>query len=402
MLNLTFFGAPPTISEAGRNIRPLPSQPKRLALLAYLSVAPHGRFVPREHLLDLLWSEDSPDHARSSLRTAIHSIRSAIGQDSIIRQGNSAVGIAPTVLSDVADFRAKLDAGAFAEALALFKGEFLAGLHVDDAERFQHWLENERMEHKRLATSAALGLAHDEVGRHNIAGAVFWLRRAETITGKDEEISQRIIVALAAGGNASAAIQEFTDLSKWLQTNLEVDANPETTSLVQQIRRGETPPLGRYFTAASSRSSRHAPELPAARPGGGGVHALNFRDLVENADDVIYRTDLFGCFTYTNRAGSRLLGLPLSKIIGRPFIDFVRADYRSQTVDFYLRQIKEEVESTYFEFPVHTASGDIRWLGQRVQLVRDGGALVGIQSIARDITVNRRARQFETAMGVKE
>src|SRR5688572_6831413 len=109
MLNLTFFGSPPTISEAGRNLRPLPSQPKRVALLAYLAAAPHGRFIPREELLDLLWPEDSPVHARSSLRTAVHSIRAVIGQDGIVRQGNSAIGIAPHVISDISDFRAKID-----------------------------------------------------------------------------------------------------------------------------------------------------------------------------------------------------------------------------------------------------------------------------------------------------
>lgn len=90
--------------------------------------------------------------------------------------------------------------------------------------------------------------------------------------------------------------------------------------------------------------------------------------------------------------------MPLSKIIGRAFVDFVREDVRRQAVEFYLRQIKEQVESTYFEFPVISADGESRWLGQRVQLVRNEGTVVGIQAIARDITVNRRARQFETAL----
>lgn len=402
MINLTFFGSPPTISEAGRNLRPLASQPKRVALLAYLACARHGRFIPREELQNLLWPEDSPEHARSSLRTAIHSIRAEIGQDGIIRQGNSTIGIAPHVVSDVADFRAKIEAGAFAEALALFKGEFLAGLHVDDASRFQDWLESQRDELKRLASSAALALSKDEIARHNIAGSIFWLRRSESIAGKDEEVSQRIMVALAAGGNGSAAIQEYADLARWLRSDLDVDPGHETENLMQQIKRGETPAIARYFAPASSRGTRHGPDVPSARPSDvsrGGVHPLHFRDLVEMADDVIYRTDLFGCFTYTNPAGSRLLGLPLSKIIGRPFIDFVRPDYRSPTVDFYLRQIQEEVESTYFEFPVTTAAGETRWLGQRVQLVRSGSVLVGFQSIARDITASRRARQFEDAMG---
>lgn len=401
MINLCFFGSPPTVAERGRDPRPLAAQPKRIALLAYLAVSPHKRFVSREHLLDLLWPEDSPNHARSSLRTAIHSLRSILGEDAIVRQGNATIGAGPGIISDVADFRGKLEAGSFAEALALMKGEFLAGLHVDDAPGFQEWLHAERTEQKRIATGAALGLAKDEVARHNLPGAIFWLRRAETIGGKDEEVSQRLMVALTAGGNIPAAVHEYGDLRKWLEHHLDASPSEQTEAIIAQIRRGETPPLARYFAVTPTSGLRNKPETRSSRAtdvSRGGVHPLHFRDLVELADDVIYRTDLFGCFTYTNPAGERLLGLPLSSIIGRAFVDFIREDFRSHTLDFYLRQLQEQVESTYFEFPVVVASGDTRWLGQRVQLVRNEGVVVGIQAIARDITVNRRARQFEATL----
>lgn len=378
-------------------------QPKRVGLLAYLAAAPDRMFTPREALLELFWKGDKPERARSSLRTALHSLRTEIGDVRLLTQGNASVGIdRKHVTSDVADFRDRIDAGAYAEALALVKGEFLAGIHIDDASGFQDWVEEQRTQHKALASSAAIHLARDEHSRHNFAAAIFWLRRAESFLGRDEGVSALLMGVLAEVGNVASALHEFNELSLWLRAHLDAEPSSATDRLARQIREGLVPSTEQLFIERMGDSPSHRPQLRKPRTefvSRGGMHPLHFRDLVELADDVIFRADVFGYFVYTNPAGCRLLGLGMDKIVGRLFTDFVRADYRVRTIEFYLRQVHEGAESSYFEFPVVRADGEIRWVGQRVQLVRDEGTVVGIQSIARDITANRRAKEIGAEAG---
>jgi PAS domain S-box-containing protein len=399
MIRLTFFGSPVSLAAGVFQAKPLNLQPKRIGLLAYLACAQEGTLTAREELLEMFWPDDRPENARSSLRTALHAIRREIGEKYLLRQGNSAIGLErKNVASDVADFRKTIEGGAFAEALTLFKGDFLAGLHIDGASEFQSWLERQRSEHRELAAAAALRLAGDEFSRNNYPGIVFWLRRAEGFLGRDEEISALLMAVLANMGNVPAALHEYTELTYWLRADLDAEPSAETRALEKLIRNGSTPPLEKLFGTRSGSGGTQRADLRQSRTeyvGRGGIHTQHFRDLVELADDVIYRADLFGFIVYTNPAGIRLLGLPQDKIIGRLFADFIREDFRVHAIEFYLRQLHENTESTYFEFPVVRDDGETRWIGQRVQLVRNEGTVIGIQAIARDITASRLAQEIK-------
>src|SRR5271169_3098174 len=48
--------------------------------LAYLAVNP-GRAIPRDQLVDLLWSTSGPEQARHSLRQGLAAVRRALGPD---------------------------------------------------------------------------------------------------------------------------------------------------------------------------------------------------------------------------------------------------------------------------------------------------------------------------------
>ena len=115
-----------------------------------------------------------------------------------------------------------------------------------------------------------------------------------------------------------------------------------------------------------------------------------FRELVESAGDVMYQGDRDGFFTYANPAAARLTGFTEKELVGKHFTELVCPGHRERLKELYLRQIEEETENTYVEFPLQTRSGDELWMGQNVQLVRDGGEVVGLQGVARDITARRR------------
>jgi PAS domain S-box-containing protein len=117
-----------------------------------------------------------------------------------------------------------------------------------------------------------------------------------------------------------------------------------------------------------------------------GSSESRFRKIVEAAADPIFRTDAEGRFTYVNPAAAEALGLAEDELLGRPFLDFVRADYRDEARRFYDDQRVQGIPNTYCEFPVVAGSEQELWVGQRVQLLTEDGRFAGLQALARNVT----------------
>jgi hypothetical protein len=111
-----------------------------------------------------------------------------------------------------------------------------------------------------------------------------------------------------------------------------------------------------------------------------------YRRLTEQATDIIYNCDLHGRFTYVNPTATRLMQYTEQEMLGRHFLTLIRSDYQQRAGDFYERQRRDTIRSTYFEFPALAKDGSDVWLGQSVQIVDENGRPVGFQAIARDIT----------------
>ncbi|HEV7499075.1 MAG TPA: PAS domain S-box protein, partial [Vicinamibacteria bacterium] len=115
--------------------------------------------------------------------------------------------------------------------------------------------------------------------------------------------------------------------------------------------------------------------------------------LVENAQDIIYRTDMWGFFTYVNPIATRVTGWPADGIIGRHFLELIREDHRQRVETHLKAQFRDRVSTSYDEFIAVTRTGDEIWIGQNVQLLTEGTKVVGYQAVARDITRRKRAEE---------
>ena len=120
-----------------------------------------------------------------------------------------------------------------------------------------------------------------------------------------------------------------------------------------------------------------------------------YRHLVENASDIVYRTDRNGCFTFFNPIATSLLDYRAEELVGRSYLDLVRPDYRQKMRNFYRLQLAHQTPQTYTEFPALKRDGSTIWFGQNVQLVREGAKIVGFQAITRDITRRRISEDEE-------
>jgi two-component system, cell cycle sensor histidine kinase and response regulator CckA len=113
---------------------------------------------------------------------------------------------------------------------------------------------------------------------------------------------------------------------------------------------------------------------------------MRFRRLVEHANDIIFNCDPKGFFTFVNPTALRLMKYSEEELLGRHFLTLIRPDYQERAAQFYARQRKDAIPSTYFEFPAVAKDGTELWVGQNVQIQYEAGAVIGIQAIARDIT----------------
>jgi diguanylate cyclase (GGDEF)-like protein/PAS domain S-box-containing protein len=116
-----------------------------------------------------------------------------------------------------------------------------------------------------------------------------------------------------------------------------------------------------------------------------------YRHLIAQANDIIYCTDDRGHLTMFNGIAVKLLGYSEKEIMGSDYRDMVPPDYLKRVEKFYGLQFVRRTPDSYLEIPLKKKSGDIIWIGQNVQLLRDNDTVIGFQAIARDITDRKRA-----------
>ena len=119
-----------------------------------------------------------------------------------------------------------------------------------------------------------------------------------------------------------------------------------------------------------------------------------FRQIVENASDIIYRADVDGNFIYVNPAALKMMGYASGQeMLGKNYFDMATPEFRHQVKQAYDSQCEKKIKSTYYEFPTVTMDGHIAWVGQNLQLIMDGEQISGFQAVARNITQLKQAQE---------
>jgi len=112
---------------------------------------------------------------------------------------------------------------------------------------------------------------------------------------------------------------------------------------------------------------------------------------VENASDIVYKTDENGYFTFVNPAALRISGYKTEEIIGKHFKLLVRPDMYKEAIIFFANQLINKICNTYYEYPIITKDGHELWIGQNMQLIMEKDRVTGFQAVARDISERRQA-----------
>ena len=243
VIQLRTLGGVDLVGPTREELQAVVAQPKRLALLVYLARANSSGFRRRDTVLALFWPELDDAHARGALRQALRFLRRSLGNGVIVTRGEEEVGVERAALwCDATAFTAACDAGKSAEAMALYHGEFLEGLHVADASReLELWLDEERAGLRRHAVAAAWAEAERLRNAGELPAAKEFARRAAALAPDDEAVQARLIALLDHAGDRAGALDVSEQLARRLREDYEVEPAPETRVLVERIRKRTAP-----------------------------------------------------------------------------------------------------------------------------------------------------------------
>lgn len=240
MVTLRLLGGITLTDPTGEEISSLLSQPKRMAVLAYLAVQGKGEYLRRDDLMARFWPDSDLPHARNALNQVLHSFRQDLGEGVVRTRGKHEVGLNPDRFEcDVWAFREALKKGRMEEAPALYEGPLMPGFHLNGGGEFDRWLEAEREVLREAAAGAAWALAHRLIGEGKLVRAERTAQRALALVWTDESPVRRFISALAEAGDRAGAVRFYEKFRCRLLEDLDLEPSPPTREVAEAIRNGD-------------------------------------------------------------------------------------------------------------------------------------------------------------------
>ena len=198
----------------------------------------------RSTLATLLWGDIAGQRARANLRKELQVLRNAIGDH--LRIDRQSVALNPaSCWVDLWEIQSISDDGpreerlaALQRAAACYRGDFLAGFQVRNADEFDAWMSAERasLRHamvRNLESLRALYLEDNEPKRATDVG-----RQIVRLEPWNEEAHRRLIQSLADSGDASSALAQYDRSKTILRDELDVEPNAATQALAASLRDG--------------------------------------------------------------------------------------------------------------------------------------------------------------------
>ena len=247
-LTLTLFGSP-RLTEEGDPVD-LPSR-KALALLAYLTVT--GVRHQRTTLAAMLWPESDRERAQNVFRYTLSLLRRALkGQwlvsdrETLALDGSQEEGV------DVLRFRYLLDlcqthGHTFREvclqclplleqAVALYRGDFMAGFSLSDSVEFDMWQSLEAEARRQELAGALERLVEGLGAQGEEEQASAYAKRWLSLDPLDEAAHRALMRLYAGFGHQAAALRQYEACERMLRDELGVSPSQETSELAQAIR----------------------------------------------------------------------------------------------------------------------------------------------------------------------
>ncbi|MCP9276211.1 BTAD domain-containing putative transcriptional regulator [Mycolicibacterium arenosum] len=208
-----------------------------------------NRPVPTDQLIDRVWADEPPHRARNALAAYVSRLRQSLRDLDGVGIIRGSVGYTLTADADAVDLhrfralaltaRAHSDAGeaarTFDEALALWRGEPLAGIDTPWINETRNSIEAERLSVILDRNDAAL-----RAGMHTELVA-------ELVTGLqahplDERLAGQLMLAQSRCGRQADALETYRQMRERLVDELGIEPSPTLRAVHQEVLAGSQPP----------------------------------------------------------------------------------------------------------------------------------------------------------------
>lgn len=126
-----------------------------------------------------------------------------------------------------------------------------------------------------------------------------------------------------------------------------------------------------------------------------------FRELLENANDVVFTHDLSGRLTSINGIGERLLQRTREELLSRNLLELVVPDQQPAAHE-WLAQVLQGADVPAVEWDFLSANGQRVKLEINVRMIVQNGQQIEVEGIGRDITERKRMEQEILEISNKE
>lgn len=244
-IELVTFGGLHILDDEGE-LDWLAGQRSRAALLVYLAIE---RRVSREALATVFWPESDAENARHALRQSLYQLKRAVKTDWIESRAHELV-VTGDVRTDIHDFLDAIEREDLESAVNLYRGPFLAGVHLVDLSQWENWVDSRRGQYARAFRKAARDLIELKTAVRDLTGAIEVAERWSAREPMDDEAQHRLIETLANAGERAEAIRQYDTFLRARESD-DLSIPDETRALGERLR----------SDASSVPALRAAPEL---------------------------------------------------------------------------------------------------------------------------------------------
>ena len=118
-----------------------------------------------------------------------------------------------------------------------------------------------------------------------------------------------------------------------------------------------------------------------------------YRELFENATDLIAVTDLESRLASVNKAFARTLGYEQEELIGKPLAELVPPKWHDRLRTAHVSKLSDESASTVYQHELLTKDGRLIQVEVSSRLIEEEGRPVGTEAICRDITERQQLEE---------
>ena len=118
-----------------------------------------------------------------------------------------------------------------------------------------------------------------------------------------------------------------------------------------------------------------------------------YRDLFENANDSFYTFDSNGYFTEVNNTAVKLLRCTKKDIIGTHISEWITPESLKISQELLEKQMAGEPITEPHVVEAISRKGEHQWMEIKRRVIKEGGRLIEVHGIGRDITEKRRLEQ---------